>query len=164
MSANPQRRRFLGLFAAAPLAAAAGVQPTSALGRARAMMLSVRADDRMSAAIGRLASQLRGPGIPGIGAAIERAHPLDPELPPDLAELVASLGTDPTGVLVQQAAEARAIAAAALVYPPEIAAYRSFGAPMRRRLYAELLTRESARFATAGEPPPTLPASPGPDA
>ncbi|XYD09865.1 hypothetical protein R1A27_04765 [Methylobacterium sp. NMS12] len=60
--------------------------------------------------------------------------------------------------------EARAIAAVALVYPPEIAAFRSFGAPMRRRLYAELLTRESARLAAAGEPPPMPPASPGPDA
>jgi len=145
MSANPHRRGLLSLLAAAPLAAAAGVQPATALGRARAMMLSVRADDRMSAAIGRLTSQLRGPGIPGIGAAIERAHPLDPDLPSDLAELSASLGTDPTGALMQQAAEARAIAAAALAFPSEIAAYRSFGAPMRRRLYAELLTRESAR-------------------
>lgn len=152
MSANPQRRRLLGLFAAAPIAAAAGVRPTSTLGRAGAMSLSVRADDRFSAVLGRLAGQLQDTALPAAGE--------------DLTEL--ALGLDimpravtPSGLLrwaqlgspaTSSASEARAIAALALAYPPEIAAYRSFGAPMRRRLYAELLTRESERMAAAGAP------------
>ena len=53
-----------------------------------------------------------------------------------------------------------AIAAVALGYPPEIAAFRSFGAPMRRRLYAELLTRESVRLAAAGDASPASEAAP----
>jgi hypothetical protein len=153
MSANPDRRRLLGLFAAAPIAAVAGVQPASALGRVRGMALNLRADDHASAVLGRIAGQVRGPGIPGISAAIERAHPLDRDMPPTLGELVSDLDANPAGVLAQQAAEARTIAALALVYPPEIAAYRSFGAPMRRRLYAELLTRQSARLVAVRCPP-----------
>ncbi|MCX7333619.1 MAG: hypothetical protein NTV85_18925, partial [Hyphomicrobiales bacterium] len=84
--------------------------------------------------------------------------------PPDLLELVAGIGSEPARIEAQLTAEARAIAAVALVYPPEIAAFRSFGAPMRRRLYAELLTREYARLAAASEPPPMPAASSGPDA
>ena len=167
MNANPQRRRLLGLFAAAPLAAAAGVQPASVLSGARMHALRVGTEDRVGPALGRLREQLAGPGLEGIEAAIDRAYPLalDSELAAGrLAQLVANLDGDPTGVLAQQAIEARAIAALAPAYPPEITAYRSFGAPMRRRLYAELLTRESMRLASAGEPPPTPPASPGPDA
>jgi len=164
MSADPHRRRLLGLFAAAPIAAAAGVQPVSALGRVRGMALRLQAEDRVSGALGQLAEQARGPGIPGIGAAIERAHPLDRDTPHALAELVSGLDSNPASILAQQATEARAIAALALTYPPEIAAYRSYGAPMRRRLYAELLTRESERLAATGEPPPMPSASPGSDA
>ena len=167
MSANPQRRRLLGLLAATPLAAAVGVQPTSALGRARTLSLGVGAEDRIGTALGGLKGHLRGPGLQGIGAAIERAHPLELDIEPAshrFADLLAGLDSNPARILSQQAIEARAIAALALAYPPEIAAYRSFGAPMRRRLYAELLTRESVRLASAGEPPPTPPASPGPDA
>lgn len=164
MSANPHRRGLLGLFAAAPIAAAAGVRPGSALGRVRMMVATGRFDALAPAALGRLADATRGAGMSGIGAALERAHPLDASTPPDLLELVAGIGSEPARIQAQLAAEAHAIAAVALVYPPEIAAYRSFGAAMRRRLYAELLTRESARLAAASEPPRMPPASPGPDA
>lgn len=164
MSTDPQRRRLLGLFAAAPIAAAAGVQPASVLGRAGSLHLKVGAIDFASSQIAGLAKRVSGTEIPGIGAALERAHPLDASTPPDLLELVAGIGSDPARIQAQLKAEARAIAAVALVYPPEIAAFRSFGAPMRRRLYAELLTRESARLAAASEPPPMPRASPGPDA
>ena len=149
MSANPQRRRLLGLLAAAPLAATAGLRPVSALGRARAMSLNVGAEDRMSAAIGRLVEQVRGSGIPGIGAAIERAHPLDLDIEPAstrFADLLADLDSNPASIPAQRVAEVRAMAALALAYPPEIAAYRSFGAPMRRRLYAALLLRKNTRL------------------
>ena len=164
MSANPHRRGLLGLLAAAPIAAAAGVQPGSVLGRVRMMAAAGRFDAPAPAALARLADGTLGAGLPGIGAALERAHPLDASTPPDLLELVASIGSDPARIQAQSSVEARAIAAVALVYPPEIAAFRSFGAPMRRRLYAELLTRESARLAAASEPPPMPPASSGPDA
>lgn len=164
MSANPHRRGLLDLFAAAPIAAAAGVQPGSALGRVRMMAATGRFDALAPAALGRLADDIRGAGLPGIGAALERAHPLDASTPPDLLELVAGIGSEPERIHAQLSAEARAIAAVALVYPLEIAAYSSFGSPMRRRLYAELLTRETARLAAASEPPPMPPASSGPDA
>ncbi|MBP2494676.1 MULTISPECIES: hypothetical protein [Methylobacterium] len=164
MSANPNRRGLLGLFAAAPIAAAASVQPASVLGRVRMMAAAGRFDALAPAALGRLADGTRGAGLPGIGAALERAHPLDASTPPDLLELVAGIGSEPARIEAQLTAEARAIAAVALVYPPEIAAFRSFGAPMRCRLYAELLTRESVRLAAASEPPPMPPASSGPDA
>ena len=160
MSANPHRRGLLGLFAAAPIAAAAGIQPGSVLGRVRMMAAAGRFDALAPAALVRLADGTRGAGLPGIGAALERAHPLDASTPPDLLELVAGIGSEPARIQAQLAAEARAIAAVALVYPPEIAAFRSFGAPMRRRLYAELLTRESARLATAGAPAPTAAGAP----
>lgn len=150
MSANPNRRGLLGLFAVAPIAAAAGVQPGSVLGRVRMMAATGRFDALAPAAMARLADDTRGAGLPGIGAALERAHPLDASTPPDLLELVAGIGSEPARIQAQLAAEARAIAAVARVYPPEVAAYRSFGPPMRRRLYAELLTRESARLAAAG--------------
>ncbi|MDH2313113.1 hypothetical protein [Methylobacterium brachiatum] len=164
MSADPHRRGLLGLFATAPIAAAAGVQPASALGRARAMSLSLDAGDHFSAALSRVQTQRRGPGLQGIDAAIERAHPLDADTPSNLAQLAAGIDADPLRVLEQQAVEARAMAALSLAFPSEIAAYRSFGAPMRRRLYAELLSREAERLRAASEPPPMPPASPGPDA
>ena len=160
MSANPHRRGLIGLFASASLAAAGGVTPTSAMRRARMLSLSVGAEDRASATLGRMAEHVRGAGIPGIGAAIERAHPLNPDTPSELAELAASVDSNPASILAQQAAEARAIAALALAYPPEIAAYRSFGAPMRRRLYAELLLRESARLAAPDRPSATARGAP----
>lgn len=165
MSANPHRRRLLGLFATAPIAAAAGVQPASVLGRARAMSLRVRGADRFSPVLGRFADELRGVPLPPAGEDLmELALALDTKPAPGrIADLVVSLGTDPGTVLAQQAAQARAIAALELAFPPEIAAYRSFGAPMRRRLYAELLTRESERLATASSPR-MPPASSGPDA
>jgi hypothetical protein len=167
MSANPDRRRLLGLFAAAPIAAAAGVQPASVLGRTGSISLKVGAVDFASGTLGRLAGKARSAEIPGIGAALERAHPLDAVTPPGMLDLVAGIGSDPVRIQAQLTAEARAIAAVALIYPPEIAVFRSFGAAMRRRLYAELLTREFERHAAAGEPPPVPPvppASPGPDA
>ncbi len=165
MTADPHRRRLLGLFAAAPIAAASGARPAAlALNRARAMSLNLGARDHFSAALGRVQTQLRGPGLQGIDAAIERAHPLDAETPSNLAQLAAGIGADPLLVLEQQAVEARAMAALSLAFPSEIAAYRSFGAPMRRRLYAELLSREAERLRAASEPPPMPPASPGPDA
>lgn len=150
MSADPHRRRLLGLLAATPIAAAAGVQPASVLGRAGTMTLKIGAVDFASSALGSLGESVRSIDIPGIGAALERVHPLDASTPPELLKLVDGIGTDPARIQAQLAAEARAIAAVALVYPPEIAAFRSFGAPMRRRLYAEMLTRESARLAVAG--------------
>lgn len=147
MSANPNRRGLLGLFAAAPIAAAAGVQPASVLTRARTLSLRVGAKDWVTGAMARARENVTGPGLQGIEASIERVHPLDRELPPELADVFARLDTNPAWIQAQLVAEARAIAAVALAYPPEIAAFRSFGAPMRRRLYAELLTRESARLA-----------------
>lgn len=160
MSADPHRRRLLGLFASAPLAAAAGVQPASVLGRARMLSLRVGAQEWVTGAMARARENVTGPGLQGIEAAIERAHPLDRQLLPELADVFARLDAKPAAVEAQLAAEARAIAAVALVYPPEIAAFRSFGAPMRRRLYAELLTRESARLAAAGEPSPAAAGAP----
>ncbi|MGX9980295.1 hypothetical protein [Methylobacterium fujisawaense] len=164
MSANPHRRGLLGLFAAAPVAAAAGVQPASVFSRARSMSLKIGAVDFASSQVTGLAKRVSSTELTGIGAALERAHPLDASTPPDLLELVAGIGSEPARIQAQITAEARAIAAVALVYPAEVAAYRSFGAPMRRRLYARLLARESARLAAASEPPPMPPASSGPDA
>lgn len=151
MSANPQRRRFLGLFAAAPLAAAAGVRPASVLGRAGATSLSIRATDGISAQLAGLKSRIEGiePSIAGVSAWLDRAHPLEFDIEPASSRfsgLLSRLNANPASIAAQQAAEARAIAALAPIYPPEIAAYRSFGAPMRRRLYAELLLRETARL------------------
>ncbi|MCJ2102420.1 hypothetical protein [Methylobacterium sp. E-046] len=154
MSTNPHRRSLIGLFASASLAGVAGVTPTSAMRRARMLSLSVGAEDRASATLGRMAEHVRGAGIPGIGAAIERAHPLNPDTPPELTELATSVDSDPASILARQAAEARMITALVVVFPPEIAAYRSFGAPMRRRLYAELIARESARLMAASPSPP----------
>ena len=163
MSANPQRRRLLSLFAAAPLAAAAGVPvgPTGAglLRRLSSGFASSFTDERL-VGLGRFADALDR---------TELTLDTDPRerlaaVPDHLARLAASPDSNPASMPARQATEARAIAALALTFPPEIAAYRSFGAPMRRRLYAELLLRESARLSTEGEPPPTPPASPGPDA
>ncbi|WP_426315537.1 hypothetical protein ACN9MF_11490 [Methylobacterium fujisawaense] len=156
MSANPHRRGLLGLFAAAPIAAAAGAQPASVLGRAGAMSLKIGAVDFASSQVAGLTKRISSTELPGIGAALERVHPLDASTPPDLLKLVDSIGSDPARIQAQITAEARAIAAVALVYPPEVAVYRSFGAPMRRRLYAELLMRESARLAAAGGAGPAL--------
>lgn len=61
-------------------------------------------------------------------------------------------------------AEARAQAALTTVFPPEIAAFRSFAPHVRRRLYAELLVREAEGLMRAGYTPPTPQASPGPGA
>ncbi|MGU3664466.1 hypothetical protein ACLBX9_09810 [Methylobacterium sp. A49B] len=162
MSSNPQRRRLLGLFAAAPLAAAAGVPP----GRSGADLVRW-----LSPGVAGSFTQERFAGLGRFADALDRtelALDIEPRerlasIPDHLSRLAASLDSNPASIRAQHAAEARAIAALALAFPPEIASYRSFGAPMRRRLYAELLTRESARLAAAGEPPPT-PASPGPDA
>lgn len=163
MSANPHRRGLLGLFAAAPIAATAGVQLGSALGRVRMMAAAGRFDALAPAALARLADGTQGAGLPGIGAALDRAHPLDLDIEPAstrFSSLLSRLDSNPASIAARQAAEARAIAAVALVYPPEIAACRSFGAPMRRRVYAELLRRESARLAAAGEPSPTAAGAP----
>lgn len=163
MSANPHRRRLLGLFAAAPLAAAAGVQPSHAgVGLLRRLNPGIAGDFTRErfAGLGRFADALDGTGL------VIDAEPLERlvDVPDHLTRLAAGLDSNPASILAQQLAEARAIAALALAYPPEIAAYRSFGAPMRRRLYVELLTRESERLAAASAPPPMPPASPGPDA
>ncbi|MFB0491267.1 hypothetical protein ABIE45_003853 [Methylobacterium sp. OAE515] len=163
MSANPDRRRLLGLIAATPLAAAAGAPPTAA----RAGLLR-----RLSPGFAGGFSRERLAGLGRFADELDRTEFVLDTAPSGrlaaaaarLTELDTGFGADPAVVLAQQAAEARAIAALALVYPPEIAAYRSFGAPMRRRLYAELLTRESARLAAASEPPPMPSAPPGPDA
>lgn len=163
MTADPHRRRLLGLFAAAPIAAAAGMQPGTVLGRVRMMAASGRFDALAPAALGRLVDDTRGAGLPGIGAALDRAHPLDLDIRPASARfsgLLSRLDSNPASSAAQLAAEARAIAAVALVYPPEIEAFRSFGAPMRRRLYAELLTRESVRLAAAGDASPASEAAP----
>lgn len=163
MSANPQRRRLLGLLAATPLAAAAGAAPAPA----GASLLR-----RLSPGFASDFSRERFAGLGRFADALDRTDlTLDIEpservsvIPDHLSRLAAGLDSNRASTLAQQATEARAIAALALVYPPEIAAYRSFGAPMRRRLYAELLTRESERLAALSEPPPTPPASPGSDA
>lgn len=144
MSASLHRRGLLGLFAAAPVAAAAGMEPASALGRARFLMRSGRISALAAASLGNFEGMTRGLGIADVGPALERANPLAPDMPPEMTELVGRIGTDPAEVSAQMTMEARAIAALALVFPPEIAAYRSFGAPMRRRLYAELLAKHGA--------------------
>ncbi|WP_267422690.1 hypothetical protein [Methylobacterium sp. GC_Met_2] len=153
MSANPHRRGLLALLGAGSAAMAASSVP--ATGRILGALRPGFAGDLRGAELARLAS---------VGARIERVAPLDLAASPHLARLTAALDSNPASIPKQQTAEARAIAALALAYPPEIAAYRSFGAPMRRRLYAELLTRESVRLTAAGVPPPMPPASPGPDA
>ena len=163
MSANPQRRRLLGLLAATPLAAAAGAAPAPA----GASLLR-----RLSPGFASDFSRERFAGLGRFADTLDRTElTLDIEpserlasIPDRLSRLAAGLDSNRASTLAQRTTEARAIAALALVYPPEIAAYRSFGTPMRRRLYAELLTRESVRLAAAAEPPPTPPASPGPDA
>lgn len=150
MSANPQRRRRLGLLAATPLAAAAGAAPSPT----GASLLR-----RLSPGFAGDFSRERFAGLSRFADALDRTElTLDIEpaerlvsIPDHLSRLAAGLDSNPASITAQQATEARAIAALALVYPPEIAAYRSFGAPMRRRLYAELLTRESARLAAADE-------------
>lgn len=158
MSATTNRRGILGLFAAAPIAAAANGSPSNVLGRTRTIALSVRGLDRASAAVRHAAAQARELAIPGISAAIERAHPLEAKIPADHAELIARLDAEPS-IECLGSAEARAIAALAVVFPPEIAAYRSFAPHLRRRLYAELLMRKVRRAATGGPPPP--PPQPG---
>lgn len=154
MSASLNRRGLLGLFAAAPVAAAAGMEPASALGRARYLMRSGRISALTAASLGNVEGMTRGLGIGDVGASLERVNPLTPNTPPDLTELAARTGSEPAPALVLTTTEARAIAALAVVFPPEIAAYRSFGAPMRRRLFAELLARH-------GGPPLPSPADPG---
>jgi len=144
MSASLHRRGLLGLFAATPVAAAAGMEPASALGRARFLMRSGRISALAAASLGNVEGMTRGLGIADVGPALERANPLTPDMPPEMTELVARIGNDPAEVSAQMAPEARAIAALAVAFPPEIAAYRSFGAPMRRRLYAELLAKHGA--------------------
>lgn len=155
MNASLHRRGLLGLFAAAPVAAAAGMKPASALGRARFLIRSGRISALTAASLGNVEGMTRGLGIADVGPALERANPLTPDMPPELTELVARIGTEPIEASAQMALEARAIAALAVAFPPEIAAYRSFGAPMRRRLYAELLAKHSA-----AQPLP-FPADPG---
>lgn len=163
MSADPHRRMLLGLFAAAPIAAAAGVPPGHAGAGLLRRFSPVIAGDftrERFAGLERFADALDGTGL-----ALD-AEPLGRlvDVPDRLTRLAAGLDSNPASIPMQQVAETRAIAALALAFPSEIEAYRSFGAPMRRRLYAELLTRESERLAAAGEPPPMPPASPGPDA
>ncbi|MCJ2067796.1 hypothetical protein MKK75_03065 [Methylobacterium sp. J-030] len=119
--------------------------------------MSARATDGFTGVLGRVKDQLKGleSTIPGINVMLDRAHPLDLDIEPAstrFSGLLSRLDSNPASIPAQQAADVRAIAALAQAFPPEIAAYRSFGAPMRRRLYAELLTRESVRLAAAGEP------------
>ncbi|WP_267355694.1 MULTISPECIES: hypothetical protein [unclassified Methylobacterium] len=159
MSANPQRRHFLGLLAATPLAAAAGAPP----GPAGAGLLR-----RLSSGSAGDFSQERFAGLSRFAEALDRTTiELDIEpaerlasIPNHLSRLAAGLDSNHASIAAQQADEARAIAALALVYPPEIAAYHSFGAPMRRRLYAELLVRESMRLAAANGSPSTTGGAP----
>lgn len=163
MSANPHRRGILGLLAATPLAAASG----AATGPAGASLLR-----RLSPGFAGDFSRERFAGLGRFADALDRTEltfDIEPaerlaSIPDHLSRLAAGIDSNRTGIPAQRAAQARAIAALAFAYPPEIAAYRSFGAPMRRRLYAELLARESERLATIAEPPPTPSASPGPDA
>jgi len=145
MSTNLHRRRLLGLFAAAPIAAAATCASPAALALGRL---------RPGFAGGRFAGAARS-----LAPALERALPLDVNVPASLTQIALGCESDAPAVLQRAEAEARAIATLALAYPPEIAAYRSFGAPMRRRLYAELLTRESVRLVPLDPSSPNAEAS-----
>ena len=150
MSAKPNRRSILALFGAGSAAAAAsGASP-------------------VGLAFGRLHPGIAGRRFAGaaehLAPVVERALPLDPQIPATLVRLTLGLESDAGAVPTRMAAEARAVAALALVFPPAIATPRSFGPPMRQRLYAELLARESERLASLSEPPPTPPASPEPGA
>ena len=159
MSANPNRRGLLGLFAAAPLVAAGG-QPRSALAQFRFLSATGRLDGYAASVMGKVQGVMTGEGIAGIGAALERATPLDTATPPELERLAGRLDEPRPTPRESELAEIRAIAALAIIFPPEIAAYRSFAPHLRRRLYADMLLRR-ARLLTLAEPPTHV--SPPPD-
>ena len=137
MTAAMPRRSLLAILGLAPAVAASGASPAAVLGRVRGLS--------GGHLIGRVAA-LEGNTL--LGAAGASDPTLAPEAFAGFLEGGAGLGAS--------AGIARALAARAVSFPPEIAAYRSFAPHLRQRLYRELLEREAARLGatSAGSPPP----------